>query len=410
MKSKMMCCVAIAILGIAVACAAKNAKLPPLTLANDQQFYKDEGAHFEFYYEQWIAEGTLKTADGRKLSFAALFNKAGSQFMQVRNGYNFLRLPDGRGDYRSFGQGVIKVLVSDLLKQKIQDHPDDKSLVQALGLLDTDKSTHFKNLPDGKYPLYRGRLFMNFGDNRFERISKNVLLYDLDLKTWAGMANLKLKAKTDPLTFDSGNLMLVSMEDQNRLRPKKDVILGYAFPRVSVTGTVFFGGKKTAVAGDAMIEHWWGIPDGRAMVSFVSIFQRLDNGGAMFIMQNYDFDQKLRNSHLLIQTPDGQLMRNKPVSLVATKKWESPVSYTKYETAWKVGGGVVSGTVKIDPGAENSELMFDRGVGTFLIAPCSFDGKVGKNKPIAVKSTGFCRIAPHPERQSIHMKVDPNAK
>lgn len=379
---------------VAVGCMAKRAvPLPPVTIADNEQFYKDEGSHFEVFYEQWIVNGILETKDGSKLSFASLFNRVGSQFLHVRNGYNYLRLPDGRYDYRSFGQGAIRELTAGLLRKKIEKYPGVKAFARTLELLQADKSEHFQTMPDGSYPLYRGRLFMNYNGNRFERVSDKKLSYELELKTWNGLLKLELEGLTDPLVFNVKRPMFVSM-DPNSISGSSGVMQGYAFPRLRVSGVLEQEDRTTALKGTVSFEHWWGFPDGRAMAQLITVFQRLDNGGAFFLAEFFDADGNLKNSHLLIQEPDGKLTRDKKFTIEPAADWRSPRSFVIYNEAWDFKSDAFSGKIEVEHGAQDSELMLDNGVGAFLMAPCNFQGKVPKKTfGGGIRGEGFCRVA-----------------
>ncbi|MFA6449264.1 MAG: lipocalin family protein [bacterium] len=376
--------------------AKKAAKAPagPALNAN-KQFYKDEGAHFELPYEQWVAHGRLIGPDGKPFYFASVFHKTGEQFMQARNGYNALRLPDGKYDYRSYGQGMIRTLASNLLKDKAKKYPDVAAFRELGEKLVTGDSLHFETLPDNAYPLYRGRLYMKFGQNLFERVSENQFLYKLDLETWAGPLKLNLKSAKDPIYFD-GKTPMVIMSGPGKAG-FIGMLQGYAFPRMAAAGTVELDGKTVGVKGDVWFEHWMGRPDGAAMANFVMIEQRLSDGGDLFIAMFYDAAGNLKNTHMLIRKAAAQdFQYSKKISLSPIRDWTSPFTFTVYNIGWKLKG-IVNGTVEAEAGAENSEIMIDQGIGGFWLGPCRFKGKIdGMGE---VTGEGFCRSVSSVEKK-----------
>jgi predicted secreted hydrolase len=368
------------------ASGAAKAPAGPALVA-DQQFYKDEGAHFELPYEQWVVGGILRTPAGEPVFYTGMFHKTGSMYMQVRNGYNTLRLPDGGYDYRTYGQGLFRTLVSNMLKERADKYPENKEYAELAKKLETGDTEHFRTLEENNYPLYRGHLFMNFGGNLFERVSKDKFNYKLELKTWAGPLKLTLKSAADPIYFDAKNPMIVMSG------PGKDgyigMIQGYAFSRLRTDGTLETGGKKTGVSGLSWYEHWMGQPDGKAMSKIVMIGLRLSNGGDMFAAFFYAAGGKLTNTHMLIRKPGAaRAAYTKSAHISPIKHWSSPVSHTDYEIAWKLSGGI-KGEVTPEPGMENSEIMADQGVGAFWLGPCRFKGSIPGMGDVT--GEGICR-------------------
>ncbi len=376
--------------------AAKPATQRKPEMIADQQFYKDEGAHFETSYEQWIVAGRLKTPDGKPVFYLGMYHKTGSMFMHIRNGYNMLRMPDGRNDYRSYGQGLYRTLISNMAKDKAAKYPENKELAELGAKLETGDSEHLRTLEENDYPLYRGRLFMNFGGNHFERMATDKFDYKLELKTWAGPLDLDLKSAADPIFFDSASPMVVMAG------PGKDgflgMIQGYIFPRLTTAGTLEAEGKKMKLSGTSWYEHWMGEPDGKAMAKIVYIGMRLSNGGDLFASFFYNSDGGMTNSHMLVRkSGENKAAYSKGASIKGTQRWWSPVSYIDYEIGWKLSGVVASGEVTPEPGFEDSELMADEGVGAFWIGPCRFKGKVAGMGNVT--GEGICRSVSPTERK-----------
>ncbi len=357
-------------------------------LEKDEKFYVDEGAHFELPYEEWSSFGTLKTDDGRILTYTEIFHKAGVSYIHARNGYNSLRRPDGRYDYRSFGQGLIKGLTGNALRDNLEKHPDDSFYKETLAALEADKSEHFQLLKEGDYPLHRGRMFMKFGENRLERMNKLKFTYELNANTWAGLLSIRLNAKHPPMIFDSEHPRIVSAK-VNRDLGQLGALVSYTFSDIEATGTIMLDGRPVRVSGNVWLEHIWGQPDGMAMAKTIIIYQHLRNGSSFIIAQYYNMNGTLENNNFIFVKPDGLTDYKNASSLKPIGSWTSPVSSIIYETGWALKGKAVSGRVEAAAGAENSEIMLEQGVGAFWFGPCNFKGTVYGKK---LEGQGFCRV------------------
>ncbi|MFC1474706.1 lipocalin-like domain-containing protein [bacterium] len=358
---------------------APKADPAPPTISMDDGFMVDEGAHFELPNEFWYVTGKLDSEEG-PYYFTAHFHKAGNSYIHTRNGYNSLRAPDGKYDYRSFGL-LVKVLAENKLKEKIEKFPDDTRYPDILAKLQSNESEHFSLLEEDKRGLHRGKLFIDFGNNHFERVSDEKLEYDLKLDTWAGALDLKMEASTDPLTFPS----------KSPLRMGDGNMQGYFFPRVKVSGTLKGEDGETELTGTAWYNHIFGKPDKAVSARHEIITQRLENGAAFVIANYYDSFGELGSSNIAYMNPDGSVVRDWTADVKPIKSWNSGISRFSYPISWKIEGGDISGVV--EPQFEESELMIDEGVGTFWLGPCTFNGKIdGKLLGGKVSGDGFCKV------------------
>jgi len=364
-------------------------------LASNEQFYKDEGAHFDLPYEQWTLCGRLRARDGSPYLFTAIYNKAGEMFLQARNGYNTLRLPDGRYDYRAYGQGLVRTLVSNMFKDKAKSYPDQPYFAEMGARLEASDTEHFETLPDEHYVIYRGQLFNSFGKNVFERVSKSDFSYGLDLNTWAGLMKLSLKSEADPMYFDAQHPMIV---DSASGGSNIGMLQGYMFPRLKAVGAISIDGNEIELNGDVWFDHLFGRPDGAAMSFITFISLRLSNGGDLFIANFYGADGSLKNRNSLMRKPDGTIVRGKKVDLRPLRQWHSKKTYTVYDIAWMLSGAGVEGRVWPDPGAEDSEVMLEDGIGGFWLGPCGFKGRISWMGG-ELTGEGFCRSVSTKEKR-----------
>lgn len=377
----------IAVVSVLAGCSApKKEPAPPTTIAYNSDFIADEGAHFELPNEFWYVTGKLDSKKG-PYYFTAHFHKAGSEYIHTRNGYNSLRAPDGKYDYRSFGQGLARRLAENYLKEKIDKFPGDKRYPGILEKLQNDKSVHFYTMSEEERSLYRGRLFIDFGKNHFERTGETELKYSLKLDTWAGPLDLKMEALTNPLTFPARNPMKIGEGNMQ----------GYFFPRMKVEGTIKGEDGDVQVSGTAWYNHLFGRPHISASARDEIIAQRLDNGATLVIACFYNSYGELKNTNIAYMKPDGSVDHSWTPVVKPLKEWKSDISRTTYPIAWKIEGGDISGTVR--PLYDKAEVMLDEGVGPFWLGPCEFSGRLGKNPwRNRVKGEGFCRVVGKEEK------------
>ncbi len=373
------------------------AGIPAPKINEDKKFYYDEGAHFEIGTEFWSVHGFLnyvnEDAGKDPMVFTAQFHRAGNSFMHARSGYNSIRLSDGSYDYSSFGMGIFMGVIKDLLRMKIEKYPEAEYLKYILNEFEAGNYTKYIRLTDGEYDLYRTYLYINYGANRFERVSESEFKYELDLNTSLGKLNLKMNAETDPMLYTADNIMYVTLQSQNR-DEDAGKFQGYAFPFVKVSGMMNTEDGEKAVEGIAWFEHWWGNPEGPAMENRTSVYQRTSDGGAFMVNEFRSKDGKLKNSYLHIIRPDGSVEKSEQIELEPVSSWKSPVSLTEYNSGWKVAGdNPVSGIISIDKKYQNSEIMLEEGIGNFWLGPCSFSGKVEKGiLKKKLDGEGFCRV------------------
>jgi len=370
MKKNFFLSAAAVILAIMAGCSAPEVKQTPPTIGYSADFIADEGAHFELPSEFWYLTGKLDSKEG-PYYFASHFHKAGSQFIHTRNGYNSIRTPDGKYDYRSFGQGLVRTLAENYLREKIEKFPGDSRYPEILKNLGKDKSIHFYTMNEEERALYRGRLFIDFGKNHFERTGETKLEYELKLDTWVGPLDLKLEALTDPVVFPAANPIRIGEGNMQ----------GYFFPRVKAAG----------VSGTIWYNHIFGMPHHSASGREEIITQRLNNGGAFVIACYYNSYGELKNTNVAYIRPDGTLDYKANIKIKQEKTWRSDISRNTYPVSWSIEGGEFSG--KITPTFENSEMMLEEGVGAFWLGPCSFRGRIGRNPwKGVVAGEGFCRV------------------
>ncbi len=371
--------IAVGIVFLAGCSSVPDGKPAMPTTGADKLNYKNEGAHFESPFEYWYVTGHLDTDEGR-LYFATHFHRVGSVYMQTRNAYNSLRLPDGSYDYRSVGDGFIQTLTGNKLKEKMERYPDMKIYKEIHDKLVNNESEHFTYVPEEDRPMYRNKLFIRMNKNSIERATDTTYLYNLKLDTWAGLLDLKMEAVSEPVRLFQDNIVHVGGGS----------LIWYAKPWLDVKGTFDRNGKQQQVSGEAWMTHMWGTPDPRAMYSQEFIMLRLNNGGAFLLINLYDKDKKLANTKFVYQKPDGTLETGMKVTTEPVDTWKSKATFETYNTGWKTSGDF-TGTVKaLYP---DSEIMLDYGVGAFWLGPCRFEGKMGASlfSP-EITGEGFCRV------------------
>lgn len=390
------------ILGIAIfsiilsGCSApKKAYLPPVEEKNEE-LYKNEGAHFELPYEFWLVAGELDMKEGPAY-YGAYFHKVGSEYFHSRNGYNYLRLPDEKFDYRSFGAPIVKQLASGGLDEMIRAFPDDTRYPEIKTKLDAGESERFYMMSEEEMPLHRGRLFMNFAGNRMERMSKDKYDYEVDLNTWAGPVNLKMNSKTDPMIMDKSYPIAIG----------DGMMQGIAFHSLDSSGTITIQGKEQAVTGSSMLVHLFGQPGAIGSGRNEMFLLKMSNNDVLFVSAYHDKAGELVNMNAYYLPADGKMENKFPLFTDVVSNWNSELTRVEYPVEWKVQSDIVQGTVKLL--YTDNEVMIEQGVGGFLIGPCEFNGKLGSGfmAPI-LKGKGVCRVTGYNAAKEILEKQTQN--
>jgi predicted secreted hydrolase len=377
----------------AAICFAQKPASSATELAGSESFYKDEGAHFEVPFEYWSVQGVLREDGSDKpIYFTAHFNRAGSGYFHVRNGYTSLRLADGSHDYRSFGMGVVQSLGQDLLLMRAEQRPDFPAFRRTYERAKDGELDHFTLVPEESAAMHRGRLYINLGGNRLERTSTSAFDYEVDLNSWAGLLKLSLLAGREPLYFDSSRpLRVESLNDF--YGPDAGMLVGYAVPRLKVSGSLATKDGEIKLSGEAWLEHWWGKPKGEAMAQSAKSLLSFPDGGDMLAVKFYDADGGQVSSVALYKAPDGSMQRDNEVSFDALESWTSPDTLTIYDVGWKIESEYARGEISPAQGAKDSELMLMRGVGGFWFGPCEFKGATERAASMPASGFGFCRFA-----------------
>jgi len=383
--------------GLAILAAALCLACKPTAsaseLAGSESFYKDEGAHFEVPFEYWSVQGVLREDGADKpIYFTAHFNRAGSGYFHVRNGYGSLRLADGAHDFRSFGMGVVQTLGKDLLQMRAEQRPDFPAFRRAYELAEKGEFENFTLTPEEDAAMHRGRLYINLGGNRLERMSNSAFDYQIDLNTWAGVLKLSLLSGREPLYFDANRPVRVeSVSDL--YGPEAGMLVGYAVPRLKVSGSLAAKDGDIKLSGEAWLEHWWGKPKGEAMAQSAKMLLSFPDGGDLLAVKFYDTKGGQVSAVALYKAPDGSMQRDNEVSFSALESWTSPDTLTIYDVGWKIESEYARGEIRPAQGAKDSELMLMRGVGGFWFGPCEFTGSVERAAAMPASGFGFCRFA-----------------
>lgn len=346
----------------------------------NEELYKNEGAHFELPYEFWMVSGELKTEKGPAY-YGGYFHKVGSQFFHSRNGYNYLRLPDGKYDFRSFGQPMVRQLAGGALSEMIRAFPDDARYPAIKAKLDANESERFYQMSEEEMPMHRGRLFINFAGNRMERMNNKKYEYEVDIQSWAGPLNLKLSTPYDPIIMDQDNSIAI----------KNGEMQGIAFFDLETSGKMNVQGAEENVTGSSMMVHLFGQPGAVGGGRNDMFFIRMSNNDVMFVSAYHDRKDELMNMNAYYLVPGEEVKNKIPMLSIVTDAWSSELTKVDYPVEWDVSSDEAQGTVKML--YKDSEVMLEQGVGSFLMGPCEFVGKKGEGFTAPkVTGKGICRV------------------
>lgn len=374
------------VIGIAVfsilisGCSAPKKEYLPAVEEANEELYKNEGAHFELPYEFWLVAGELEMKEGPAY-YGAYFHKVGSEYFHSRNGYNYLRLPDGKFDYRSFGAPIVKQLAGGGLDEMIKAFPDDKRYPEIKSKLDAGQSERFYMMTDEEMPLHRGRLFMDFAGNRMERMSKEKYDYEVDLKTFAGPVNLTMTSQPDPMIMDKSYPIAIG----------DGMMQGIAFHSLDTKGTITVQDKEQDVTGNSMMVHLFGQPGAVGTGRNEMFLLKMNNNDVLFVSTYHDKAGELVNMNAYYLPADGKMENKFPLFSEVVSNWNSDLTRVEYPVEWKVQSDIVHGSVKML--YTDNEVMLEQGVGGFLIGPCEFSGRLGTGfKAPTLKGKGVCRV------------------
>ena len=355
-------------------------------LAADENFYKKQGAHFEYTYENWQVVGDLTDADGNAYDFTALFFKTGQVFMSMRHGFASFNDPAGEGyRYVSFAPATLSRAAKDALTKKLKADPENQYLKDALARIENGESAHFAEFAT-EAVVFRNQLYIDYGDNHFERTSEKDFVYSLLLNVQGTQLALELRAERDP----------VSLEGERTIKAGSEgALAGYVFPRVEISGVVITTDRLVRrVTGHARLLQFWGKPDRVAFARYSFISQTLDNGVGFESFQFYNPAGEPQSGITVLVDTDGS-SHVAPFSVAELEHWTSDMSGITYPARWEVSGGRIQGEVSLPDRVH--ELSVQEGAGAFYLGPCDFRGTYGRKETEAL-GRGVCRlVAPEPQ-------------
>ena len=263
----------------------KDIAWPAPKLQADENFYKREGAHFENNYENWQVAGTLTDDTGRTMDFSALFFKTGLVYMMINHGFAALDTADGYR-FASFGPATLRAAAVNDLKRRLQEDPDNKDIPERIARLEAQASPEFVTLTEQAVVL-RNSLSLDYGAYKFHRISETQFEYALQLTVQGAVLDLKLSTDRDPAQFEAPYVPVGAA----------GALDGYAFPHLSVQGTLTSNGVAHSVTGGAMIHHFWGKIDPGAFQRYTLMGLNFQNGATLNTFRFYSPDGTLMTRH-----------------------------------------------------------------------------------------------------------------
>lgn len=346
-------------------------------------FPEDEGPHAGYGLEWWYFSGHLKDDSGQSYGFMASFFKVEKTLVSTH--FLMLSLTEEFKEQHHFTVIVDKNLadmVDSMLKSVLEKKPDNKYAQDFMKFINENRERVVFPEP---VKLSKNWAKLKFGNNTFERIDEENMIYETHLEWDDFMLDLKFTSRKPPLIVGDKGVIDMGVGGKSYY---------YSLTRLDVDGSLSIRNQKLQVSGIAWFDHQWGNWDGEKDYRGWDWFSvQLEN--------NMDFNLFcFRDNEGNIIAPvatvyDGTTKKvSRELSWTASSEWTSPKTGITYPQDWKVIIADMDITLDIRPTVPHQEFGMMASLGTIWEGSTVVQADIGGEKVSGVGYTELVGYGP----------------